>query len=543
MNSPLLDNPTILEESRIAHYAGFVKEAVNLVSFDQIEINVLGVSSEEQPTTANSVPGQQPLPSKIFTGEIQTTISPEEQAIIFPIEYGIGIGGTTGECELSTELILSYLNHAIDEQQLTIEYNMKILKIIRDIEELDLLIIELDEITKKNTLALEVQAQVIEDLKAAVATNSIGIADNADAIAILEDLVQRNINAIFTNAQNITNLQDSISRNTYDISVLAPIVTRNEDSIVRLESTIASNSSRISNNASSITDNENSIREVHFILDGLSDRIGANTDAIELLHSDFNGYKSIIDKNTQDISDIFNIISGEIAGIYQEGIGTDAEEIVLDFLWTGGKPYVDVTFAYGSSYVSTGGPEQEIICGHSGIFATANANEYKFTLFTGLYDLGTITDNAMNFTPPEVTANPPEGTVVYTDESVEQTTAAASAMLRIKGKINIANSGPAGSAGQITLQINVDNTEWVDIDTLFMYFSSTDTVGVDKVIDKVFTFGQTSHTYKLRGKLLLRTAPYANMLVNGSIVVDSVIESGTGAKLSSNVFATWIAKD
>ena len=544
MNNPLFNNPVILEERRIASYKGFVKEAVHLVSFDSIEINVLGTSyDDDQAPSMISSPGKDSAASNAYAANAITEISPVDQIVVFPIEGGTAGGSPTEGCELSTEIILSYLDHAIGEDQLTPECNLKCEQILQDIEDLQTITTELDRITKENSQLLELQKQAIATLAAYVENNTLNIATNTAAIAALELLVQKNADAILVNEQNIQTLQIAVARNTQSISALTTIVNQHTADLTALQIVVDSNTARISANAALINQNATHIQEIFLILDGLSDRIGDNTDAIEALRFEFYAYKTIIDKNTEDIQNILNMLSGDIGGISQNGIGTDGEEIILDPNWVSGKPFVDVNFAYGTSNLGYVVSEQEVLCGHSGVFHTANEGEYKFKLFTGLYEVGPITDNAMNFTPPTVAANAPEGTVVYTDESAEQATIIESAMLRIKGNIHIANSGPPGSAGQITLQINVDNTEWVDIDTLFMYFSTTDTIGVDKVIDKAFTFEQTDHTYKLRGKLVLKTAPYANMFVEGSIIVDTVIERGTGVKLSSNVFAKWIAKD
>ncbi len=535
---------------RLADYDGYVRTNANMVGMQQPTISVLGASAPNSTSINKSLIGGAPIQLNCASFRAVDNGSPGAQyaptIVMLPVEGAVNSGSAVGDTPpLSTELLLQYLAGALDEDEMTPLYNQKQQQAYEDIallastsDQHGIDIINLTKATTKNDISIGLLIPVVN-------LNTQNISIHEVSIEDINIVLQEQAATLQALAEQNTALTLVVGKNSATLVTMNDAVNQNTEDIINLVSAMSVANGRINSNATGISANVESISALSASMNNVALGVSENAAAISQQETVLLAHSNYIEENTRNISGIYELLGVEAtsAVITQEGYGSDQDEITLEGEWLKGPPDLEVMFSHGYTVEGSNSSDQEVVCGYGGLIIIPGTNQYKFILTTGLYEAAPVNDVPINFYPPTVSAAFPQGTIVYTNESAVFTSPSPFSLLRVGGSLNLANNGPGGVSGDFTMQVSIDGADWIDVSSMFAYFGEPSASGINSIIDKIFTFPQAVHSYKFRGKLVLLYAPYDDRVLEGSMAVSVVTESGTGTKLSGNVFAKWHAKE
>ncbi|RLB94165.1 MAG: hypothetical protein DRH26_02020 [Deltaproteobacteria bacterium] len=270
----------------------------------------------------------------------------------------------------------------------------------------------------------------------------------------------------------------------------------------------------------------------------------ATAEQLGILSQDISDNTDLINNNAMAVAGINTelLLQSETADKNQSGLATHGDEILLDFTWLDRLPLIDLAHSHGLTMQTVGAdageityitiPTQEIVYGHSGLLPGAAPDTYKFIVSAALLEYVSPEIIAVNWTSDLITA--PAVTITPTSSVIYTTSDCMG--FRIKGSMTLQNTGAVAVSGSMHVQISVDGAPWTDIASFYQRFDSSEVLLVEKHFDILLAYDQSDHSYQFRGELL------SDIELTGGVVIDTVIESGSGSILSNDLQIKWAAK-
>lgn len=540
-----------------------------LMLMPQIEVTVIekaGVGESPSPVSM--------IETVHTSGHHERSASPT--VIVLPTEGGGRGPILNGGQAISTSIIMPYLYHAIDEDQLTPAF-------LQTLEQTMLTVADLGPLISQNAAGVNQLSNSHNQL-----SNSISQLSNS--ISRFDDRISQNYTEYIKLISAMVNVKNDISNIENEISDFNSRITTNASNVGSLltrmsaaESTLSGMPSQYGNLNNKILVNTNEIvtlksqitalalltnaynaslaanlveiaaiddalmamaSQVAVIAQGIIEiRALAQQNAVNIETNTFNIADNVerIAANRTDINAL--LLDQHSHGLAQEGYSEHNETVLLDFSWENQSPVVKVRPEGGVSFVAQGTPtNQEIICGHGGA-RPLGGGQYDFRITALLLVAATRTVINLAWTTPSVSVTTPSGSVVLTGESVVTTTTVNCCGLHIEGNLQLGNNSAAGVSGSILLQMKIDGGEWTLVDQFYRLLEDTPGVWQNKSISVFRAVPQGEHTYQFRGMLISDYAPDGTRILNGIVVVDNVTESGSGLILSEDVKAKWTAEE
>jgi hypothetical protein len=442
--------------------------------------------------------------------------------VVLPVEGG-GRGPTASSSgEISTEIILSFLSHALNEDYFTTAYN----------DHIDVIRTNVDHL-QNNYSAMYPRIVAVENRS------------NSHTYDI--NNLQSQVSA---HHDQLATIDPLVNQNRSRLDILEPTVTQHTSDITSLRSDFNSVDSRISNNtagvahaleevsdvddalllmAQDVTDNSQHVNDMVITVQSNTDQIQSNTESIRAINASLGNATSSTSRK-------------------QEGFAIDGDIIHINYEWTVNRPVFHLYPSHGVSVVNPVTVDQELIFGHTGLVPDVDDYKYMFGIHAAICEYAAPTVVALDWRPTNPIGIYPPGTEVPSDTSTITTTTNNCIGLRVKGELGLYNDAAAGVGGYIYAQIAVDTPtggtpEWINIAELYAYFPGDDEDWVESSFDVQLAYTQAQHTYQFRALIVTNYAGDNTRELTGAIHIDTVTESGSGTVLSTAPIIKWQVED
>jgi len=493
---------------------------INSLSIPIEQVEILAIQQTPSPEISIFDGGSSPIAisSADRLSPVSTATSPS--VVVLPME-GSRDSNISGGV-INSQVILAHLQHVLDEQNFTINYNSRINNMISNVG--------------NNAVNIGYATQEINVLQQRVTSNSNAIGTLSDRTGNNESTLVTLGNRIDSNSQNITVLYARSTTVSNDVSALDSIVINTRNMVNGLQAQITSNANEISD-----------VDDALMTLGNSSGDYDDRMDAIELNDLSQN---SQLDSHTLNIQELYSAIGsgGHMIDKSQTGYATGTADVILDFNWEFRAPTISLQY-YGGPVPATG---QELIFGHNLLkeYDTGVPEDHKlqFNIVSAIVETAIPTVVALAWEPTAIAADYPVGNVMLTTESPLTTTTNDCIGLRIKGSLGLSNTEAEGVGGTMTMQMCIDTPNggtdlWEDIAELKSSFNAADGTWVEKTFDIMLAYPQAEHAYKFRGLLSIDFASDDTRSINGAIRIEEVIESGSGTIISEDATIKWDIKE
>ena len=314
------------------------------------------------------------------------------------------------------------------------------------------------------------------------------------------------------------------------------------------EQGLVSVNARVDSTVSGISYNLSEINDIDAAMSLLADTVSGSDSRVDSMEIAVAGHTANINNNTQSIVNLNAVIgsSSQSTTKDQYGYATDAETIIVGYLWPAIPPRLNLNYSHGLTVVNPVTIAQELVYGHSGVVETATEDEYQFTVNAAILEYAAPTVVTLNWQPADVIVEFPAGDSTGTVESTDTDCTNDCMGLRVKGTIGVVNTVIGGVSGRMYAQIAIDTVtdpEWITIDHVYAYFSNAEGVWVERNFDIQLALPQGPHKYRFRGLLVMEYAPDDARELTGAIHIDTVTESGSGLILSNDLQIKWAIEE